>query len=197
MGNDFTGTVGNAGDFVAWPVSGAISYMTVSSADAYFASAIHASDWTSATDETKENALVSSTRTMDRQRWQGEKTEDDQDLQWPRTGVTDRYGDEVDDSTLPDDFLAGVAEYALDLIQNTSLQDNSSTGSNTKSLKAGSAEIEYFKSTKGTAFPTIVQDYVSQYFGSGSAVLGSWASGTDASSSFTSDTDYDLTRGWA
>src|SRR3972149_353440 len=51
------------------------SFSTVASADSYFAARLDASAWTSATADNKAKALRTATLFLDRQRWQGDKTD--------------------------------------------------------------------------------------------------------------------------
>ncbi len=60
------------------------SYCTIEYADEYFKNRLHAESWWQADDETKENALLQATKTIDRQPLRGRKTETGQALAFPR-----------------------------------------------------------------------------------------------------------------
>lgn len=165
---------------VAWSSTSANSYVAVADADTYFADAIHASAWDSATSATKSKALVTATRYIDRQTWQGEPAADDpaeNALAWPRSGVTDRYGDAVTPTdVLPADVKVATYELALALIEDTTLQSSSSADRDAKRLRAGEVEIEYFTRRAQGRFPQIIQELLGQYmaksFSSAGAVYG-------------------------
>ena len=152
-------------------VVGTNSYVDVSDTDAYFADAIHSGSWDSADADTQSRALVTATRMLDRQLWKGTKTSSSQALEWPRTGVVDRYGDAIDENTVPAVIIQATQELALSLIDDPDVQTNASTSSGIKRAKAGSAEVEYFKPTPRYRFPTIVQELVKALMG-GSIISG-------------------------
>ena len=174
---------------------GTNSYISQADAITYFTDLIHGGDFLSADSTTKDQSLVSATAMLDRQQWVGEQTapKPGQPLDWPRTGVTDPEGNEVASDAIPGFMEDATCELALSLIQDLSVQTDTDTGSNTKRLKAGSAEIEYFKGTRGTRFPTIVHEIIWFYLESSSAHTSPYYGGTDAESGLT---DFDLNRGY-
>ena len=167
-------------------------YADESTASTYLTARIGADDWFSASSTDRKKALVSATRMLDRQQWQGTKTVDSQPLEFPRDGLTDCDGTSLSDNTTPQGVVDGSIELAYQLILDSTVQDSAGTGSNVKQLKAGSAEVTFFKPTIGasssanTRFPTTVQDLVKCFLnGSGrSSAVGGLASGTDATSTF-------------
>lgn len=154
------------------------SYISVDDANNYFLDSLRNEDWDALDEERKAQALITATRMIDRQTWSGEKTSGAQDLQWPRTGVTDKYGNEVASDSVPQAILDATCELALSLTADASVETKSNTSANIKQLKAGSASIEYFRPTRGGRFPTIVQELIGQFLGSsassssGGAVYG-------------------------
>ena len=182
----------------AWPDPSANSYVTQAAATTYFGDAIHAAEWTAADSATKDAGLVTATRIIDRQTWQGSMTVSTQPLQWPRTGVVDQYGDEVDDATIPWQITEATYELALALIIDDSIQGQAQTGSgNFKRLKAGSAEVEYFRPGTPTRFPTIVQELLAPFLAGSASQLVGVAYGTDVESSFDDEDILDLNEGYA
>ncbi len=177
---------------------GTNSYGSREEADAYFADSLRNAQWSAFTPEMKDAGLVESTRVFERQGWQGEKADPQQTLAFPRVNLTCR-GEPVS----PDESLADIKEaqfeYALTLLVSPAVLNNSdATGTNTKRLKAGSAEIEFFRSTRGTRFPVIIQDIIGCFLDSGLAFSGGITpevSGTDAESSFDDPRKYGLTEG--
>lgn len=170
----------------AWDDADANSYASVADADAYFLARLGSASWTGT--EPKKAALISATRMIDRQMWQGTPTEDDQDLAWPRSGVVDRYGTAMADDELPADFVLGFYELALALLEDETVQDTQQ-GSNTKRVKAGQVEVEFFRSTLGLLgkFPQIVNDLLAQFLGGATGAAGGLVSGDCRESFFDDD----------
>lgn len=181
-------------------VVGTNSYVDEAEADAYFADSINSAAWDASSSSTKNKALISATRYLDRQLWQGVKTVDTQDLEWPRTGAFCN-GVQVDPNTVPDRIKEAQMEMAQKLISSPTLSNNLNTGSNTKRAKAGSAEVEFFRATKGTILPDVVQQlagcFLKGFTTSSSGVgLGATATGLDSCTSFGSGA-YDRTKGFS
>jgi len=172
-------------DAIDYPVYGShlaadINYpVGLQSADQYFKAATHAAGWTDATVDEQKAALATTARVFNRQTWQGAETDPPQDLAHPRSGMTDRYGDAVDEDAIHVNVIVGSWEYALDLLNKAKLQDDASSGSNAKKLKAGSAEIERFKAVKGHRFTTRVHELVGEFLASATAAVVGLATGTD------------------
>jgi hypothetical protein len=113
-------------------------YVTPAQVDTYANGSLTASAWEDLTADDKSRVVVSVTRWIDSQCWQGEKLDPLQPLAWPRT-----VGD-----------IATIEQAAIMLsvllAANPSLMDEM-TGATvaadggTKRLKAGSVEIEYFR----------------------------------------------------
>ena len=160
-------------------------YGTQADATIYFGGAIHGTAWFAADDDTQAKALVTSTRMLDRQVWQGTKTAPSpgQTLDWPRTGVVDREGNPVDPNTVPEGIVFGSYELANILISNAAVQDTKDAGSNISSVGAGSARVAFFRPTIGTLgrFPTIVQELVGEFLAGAVAHLGIFVSGIQES----------------
>lgn len=157
-------------------------YADVADADLYLSAALHAANWRAATDETKAMALVTATRILDRQRWKGDKTDDDQPLSWPRksTGLAG-----VEDDVIPQAIIDASIEIASALVDGTDIQNEQNTSQKIQSLRAGSVALTFFRGAEGTAnrFPLIVQELLSLYLIGGSGSFGGViTSGTDGES---------------
>ena len=177
----------------------AIGADAVVDANSYLGARIGSDAWSSASSSDKKKALVSAARFIDRAvSWSGKKTVSSQPLQWPRDGAT-CDSESVTDGTIPDEFAYAEFEMALILLGDSAAQDSTGTGSNIKSVKAGSARVEFFSSSVGsssdTRLPTTVNDLVGCYI-DGSVSFGSSSSGTSETSSFDCDDDYNRTRGY-
>lgn len=79
-------------------LAGFNAYATIAEANAYHATRLHNSAWTSATDPTKEAAIIWATRNFEVIEWKGWVTVADQLLQWPRSGVF-KNGNEAYDAS--------------------------------------------------------------------------------------------------
>ena len=156
------------------------SFSTVASADSYFAARLDASAWTSATADNKAKALRTATLFLDRQRWQGDKTDAANALSWPRTDLEDVEGEDLASDSLPAALVMACQELALALLVDPSILGKSSaTGSNVSSVQAGSVGVSFFKGVDGTRFPQVVQERVGLWLGSAGSYIAGRAYGTD------------------
>lgn len=174
-------------------VVGTNCYIARADAITYFTDLIHGADFLGATTTIQDQALISATAMLDRQEWVGSKTGDPQALDWPRTGVSDPEGVAVDSATVPQFIKDATCELALALIQDLRVQTNADTSKNIKSLKAGPAEIHYFKGKTGPRFPTIIHEIIGFYLLSTSSYTSPYYGATEAKTGLT---DHDLSRGY-
>lgn len=165
---------------------GTNSYVSRADATTYFASTLRSADWVAVVDATKDLALMTATRMLDRQTWSGEKYSGAQALEWPRSGVTDKYGEAVTESAVPQSIIDATCELALALTADATIETKKNTSSNIKSLKAGEAGLSYFRPVSGGRFPTIVQELVGQFLASGTAggISAPMVTGNDGESQF-------------
>lgn len=172
-------------------------YADVADADEWFNGSVDFATWDALTTDEKSRSLVTSTRMLDRQMWQGEKEDPLQALAFPRTGVVDCAGVAVD----PADTLAVVTEasiiLALAVFTNNALLTTASTIDLTKRLKAGSVEIEKFRASSDEIaagrFPLDVMELVGCYFSGRSSIAGALSYGTDG---VAFDADYGFSDGF-
>lgn len=122
-------------------------YGELAEAKVYMAARLGAAAWNGANDTTRSQALVTATRWLRRLPWASVPT----------------YAD------APEAVEHATYELALLLIANPALQEQSSSGSNKKRLKAGSAEIEFFRPTDGPAIPLVAWQLIRDSFDPGSA----------------------------
>jgi hypothetical protein len=142
---------------IAWdddPVN-ANSYVTQAAATAYFADAIHAAAWSAADSTTKDQALVTATRTLDRSAWAGTKTLNTQPLEWPRSGASDRDGNTLADDDIPTEIREGTYEMAIVLVQNSGAQAGSPS---VRTISTGKTSVTFANPTARSSdpFPAIV-----------------------------------------
>lgn len=169
-------------------------YGVSSEADDYMKARWGGSPWFDADSEERNQTLVSATRMIDRENWLGQRTVSSQALEFPRTGLTDKDGNPVDSATVPLAVEEANYELALALLNDAAVQEADTTGSNVKRAKAGSAEVQFFRATDGTPFPTIANDLLRPFRGSGVSV--GLASGCDEESTFGDPTPWELTEGY-
>jgi hypothetical protein len=168
-----------------------VSYASVAEADAYLAvDPVRSATWAALSATVKGQYLVAATRRLDLLNWGGSKAGDDatQPNAWPRSGLQYPDGTAVAEDEVPQAVEDATCLLAGTIARTPTSADAGTSGSNKKRLKAGSAEIEFFRPTQGkalqdeTAF-ALVRAFLSAATGAGS--VGQAASGTGASSSFT------------
>ena len=135
--------------------SNATSYASLAEAEAYMLTLVHKDDWTAGTDPTKEAALQQATRLLDTLTWKGRKATAAQALAWPRTGVTDRDGYEVDPATIPVALRNACAEFAFRLLGEDRAAD--AGGLAPASLQVGSLNVS---GLRRQVFPASVLEMV-------------------------------------
>lgn len=95
------------------------SYITLAEGNSYHEARLHNSDWTGASDATKNASIVWATRTLDSNYlytgW-ASGSRDEQALAWPRVGVVDEDGRLLDSDTVPPRVKNATAELAMFLI---------------------------------------------------------------------------------
>lgn len=158
---------------------GVNSYATFSDANDYFADNLRYDSWKVLSSTVKSRALVTASLQI--------------------SGVVvDKYLFPIDPLDIPADLVNATSELALAMVLDPAVITQANAGSNVKTVKAGSAEIEYFNQQYGELFPTTVMrflkagDYLGGLFGN---VL-SYSSGTDADSSFAQAPLFPLNRGY-
>lgn len=135
--------------------SNANSYASIANGDAYHDAHLYATDWTGATDATKDKALAMATRQLDEKfRWDGTKESETNALQWPRHGTTDRGGWAIDSDEIPQDLINATAELARLLIGTDRTAESDTKGYS--ELKVASLMMKIDKSD----VPNVMSDTV-------------------------------------
>lgn len=157
------------------------TYISVADADIYLAASSSASaTWTALDADQKAQNIVTASRLLDSLSWKGDPTEDDQDLAWPRTG-TGVSG--VEDDEIPQAIVNAAAELAGMNALGVDIMNFTSTASIEKRIKAGSVEVENFRSFGTTyPFPLPVWRLLAPYLGGPANLSGVRSSGTDGCS---------------
>lgn len=132
------------------------SYVSVSDADAYHATHLYSTTWTSATEANKEIALQMATRILDEKTdWIGSRATSTQALAWGRTNVTDD-GQTVDSTIVPQAIKNATAEFAKELLAGDPTGD--AQGKGLTSLEVGSIKLAFDKTDTAGVLPSIVQE---------------------------------------
>lgn len=137
------------------------SYVEIADADTYFETRIDSANWFDATDEIREQALVTATQLVDDHAWIGSAVSSSQALAWPRKNaiyVDDRLGLQVTvaQNEIPSRVKTAVYEQALHLINNEDLL--AGTTQTFESISVGSISLTDSNSdvTRTSIKPSVV-----------------------------------------
>ncbi len=123
-------------------IKGTNSYVGLGEAESYFENRIDADEWVAATDDQKDQALITATSILDSLDWSGIVVSSSQLLAFPRSGsyFDPRLGLAVGmkDSITPDRVVKATFELALHLLLNDGLLDDSGS---VVELKIASIEL--------------------------------------------------------
>lgn len=179
------------------------AYASVDAADAYLlVDPVRGIIWEALAEDRRGAALVAASRRLDMLTFPGRPTEADQERKWPRIGVSYADGRPVSGTVVPKEVEEATILLAGTIAAKPGAAGAGGSGANFKRLKAGSAEVEYFTSTKGKPLADeaawdILQNaglIGGSSFGSALAAGGNMASGTDQRSAF--DEGFGLNRGF-
>lgn len=172
-------------------------YVSLADAELYLEASPRFTAWGVLTAERKAQWIVEATRMFERCTWTGDRAATAQPLAWPRSGVTDRDGEDVVDDAIPTFMEDGCAELAATLAEDAAVVTAGSTASNVKSVNAKGVAVEFFAPDSGTRFPTVVQELVGFYLAAPASesggVVGAIATGTCHDSQFEDCDDYETT----
>lgn len=153
------------------------SYVELEDADEYLAADMKRySDWSAGSDDNRKRALVTATRYLS-------------GLNWSSAPEYATAAQAVKDAT---------SLLAADILGKPDLGDDSSTGSNVSSVKAGSAQVTFFRPSPGEQLPSHILRLIGDLldgewtWSEGGAAYGS----DDCQTSRFDTTDYALTRGY-
>ena len=129
-------------------VAGANTYADAAYVDAYCAG-LGLADWAAKTAEEKESAILRAMQYIESRPWKGHKAEELYPLEWPRSAVEDRNGYAVDEDEVPEKVKKALSEGAYREAESPrSLQKDLKGSLQTKRVKAGSLETEYFEGSE-------------------------------------------------
>lgn len=159
--------------------------------------------WEALSDDQKGKNLVAATRRLDLLKWAGQKTGGDaaQENAWPRTGVNYPDGTAVPDNIVPKAVENATILLAGSITLSAANANAGSAGSNIERVRAGPAEVEFFRPTipgpalqDETAFQ-LVAPFLSSAGSAGFGVV-SGTTGDNAASAFTDRTSPGLNEGY-
>lgn len=137
------------------------SYVTLAEAETYFETRLNVDDWDSATDDTKNRALIQATRYLDTYfEWQGDRATTTQALDW---GRSDAYscdtGELIDSDVIPQQIKNATFEQAFYMMTNIDFGSIAQAG-DIKKAKIDVIEVEYFEGGTVTASTAAVPNGV-------------------------------------
>ena len=103
------------------------------------------------------------------------------------------------DTGVPVAVQEGNYELAQDLLADPAIRDSlTQSATNTKRVKAGSAEVEFFRPEDGQKLPIVVLDLLGEFLKSNlsTAGVGNFVSGADQCSAFEDEDKFGLTEGY-
>lgn len=157
----------------AYPV-----YADHTEADDFMLASPNFDTWDALGETTQARYLVSATRLLDKQRWKGNKTDEGQVLEWPRsnTGI-----DGVDNDIVPAAIIQASVLLAYELSQGSDVEAAQNQGQKIQSLKAGSVGITFFRGAEGvpTRFPTAIQELLRDYLAGAGLSISAHTTGYD------------------
>jgi hypothetical protein len=122
----------------------ATSYLSVERADEIASERLHSSAWDLLETNDKQRVLMTATRLLDsRVCVLGSPTFDDQSLLFPRTGLTNRNGREIDPDTIPPEIEFATFDYGLVLLPADNTMESSIAAQGITKLKAGPVELSF------------------------------------------------------
>ena len=136
------------------------SYVTVAEADTYFDERHEATAWTDTSDpDVKVRALITATRRIDLEHFEGRKTAETQALEWPRCGATDDNF-EVSSDIIPVRVKHATFEMALALLDALTGDEDLLEDSGLRffrRVKLGPIEVEPRDGVMAAPLPDIVR----------------------------------------
>jgi hypothetical protein len=130
----------------------------VTDADSYWNLRLEAeaTTWAAASTDDKSKALAMAADMIDRMTsFTGEETTPGQDREWPRDNATDNCtGEDVADGSIPDEIANAEFHLAGMILTDSTIASSAGQGNLIKRVKAGSAEVEYFRNSLGTDLDT-------------------------------------------
>lgn len=141
------------------------SYVSVADADTYLTTyRRYATEWDDADTAAREAVLRWSTNLLDLHvDWFGYPTTQTQALRFPRVGLVDRDGRNIDQDTIPTLLERATAELALALLQRNRTEEPAALGRGIERLKVDVIEIKIKASARIELIPADILAMVSVF----------------------------------
>jgi len=140
------------------------SYGTLAEAETYFESRLNIAEWTAATDDYKNRALVTATRIIDQNIFLGYRYTTTQALKFPRSGIPDYDSISFTDGVVPEQIKEAQFEIALAALT-SDLTESGSYGSVTVS------GISFDDNSSSSAINTLSSNLLAHFtIGNGASV---------------------------
>jgi len=136
------------------------SFATLAQGTTYFDERLQATNWTGDSDpDVKARALIMATRRLDQLTYVGYKSSTDQALEWPRSDVYDKDGEEYASAAIPTFLVEATLELALHYLnKNAESTDPHATDGLERfdRAKVGPLEVEPNHSRVAGEIPTYI-----------------------------------------
>lgn len=134
------------------------SYVTVAEADSYFGDAFGKSLWAPASSDQRSALVITASRTLDQYiEWAGQKATEYQAMEWPRSGVYDRFGKMYDDDVVPTTVKYATFELAYYILENGGLSFSNQT---IDTVKVGSIEVDFTPRSVDSGIPKFIENMI-------------------------------------
>lgn len=154
-------------------VAGANSYVSLNEADNYFEyHPYYSANWADLDDDKKEAFLSYATSVVDQLfRWKGYPVSLAQNLGFPRTCLTDKYGNSIPEGSIPMNLKKGVMEMAVTSSMGNSFETSSSLG--LEQVKIDVIELKFDKTEATPLIPAYALSLLKDYgtYSAGSRVI--------------------------
>lgn len=180
-----------------------VAFASVAEADSILAvDPIRGTTWATKTTDEKGALLVAATRRLNLISWSGAKAggDDAQADAYPRTGQTYPDGSAVSTSEVPQAVTEATCLLAGSIAIDSGAAAAGTSASNQKRVKAGSAEVEFFRPTAGVPIQdetvwALIKPFTTSFTSAGSAVGAVTFGGKAADSVFDADDQLGFTLG--
>jgi hypothetical protein len=138
------------------------SYVSIATIDAWALTNPHDDTWSDLTDAQKNGYAVMSCRVLNEQMdWDGWQTDDEQSLDLPRSGMTDKNGNSIDDDEIPSEIQNAQSELARLLAENDRTADADTAGFS--EISVGSIKLGINPSDRPSVLASAVWNQISAF----------------------------------
>ena len=139
--------------------SNANSYVLVAQADSYFSDSFGRSMWANATQENREAAVITASRSLDMYiTWEGQPATTSQSMEWPRNATYDKTGRSYLNTIIPGPVKFATFELAYYILENNGLSFEQQA---VDRVKVGPIDIEFTPRSVDAGIPSFVENLIS------------------------------------